>query len=261
MLKLNRKVKIIQKFGNGVIAICKGDGVLSHPNSASGSNDVSIFDNAIYDEKKELYQVDTTPNSTLDIGVEGLGLSSCYLLHRLDKRTSGVMLLSTELESAVAIKSLFKAKIVNKEYYALVHGRFMPTATMVWKDNMRIAKSNGTTRALSSSSSYTLNASTKVTGVAYDPVHNVSTLLLQPQSGITHQLRFQCAQRDLPIVGDDVYGKFSKVVVHNLPKKRLYLHAHRIQLQYTFQGNDFKVDATAPLPDAFLPFILTLKNI
>lgn len=257
MLKLNRKVQIIKRFGNGVIAIYKGDGILSHPNSNSGSNDDCIFDDAVYDTQKELYRIDGTKPTALDNRSGDFGSSSCYLLHRLDKGTSGVLLLSTEVESAQAIKLLFKAKKVKKEYYALVHGRFLPKATMVWTDNMTINKTNSTVRAHSSSASLsnTLQASTKVTGIAYDSNSNVSTLLLHPQSGITHQLRFQCAQRELPIVGDDVYGKYRKPVVQQLSKKRLYLHAHRIQLQYSLQGQQFKVDATAPLPQEFLPFI------
>ncbi|HYD85586.1 MAG TPA: pseudouridine synthase, partial [Opitutus sp.] len=106
---LGRGVEILAGDANGVAALAKPAGVLSHPNEAKDQPRSLIV--AHYDAAEECYQW----------RVEGEGEPQrAWLLNRLDSATSGVILLANDAELAREIRAQFKRKQVTKIYQALV---------------------------------------------------------------------------------------------------------------------------------------------
>ena len=205
-------VKLI-KASNGILAIDKPYGLLSHPNAADKFKQSVV--QAPYDFEKEAYKV---------------GNEWIYLLNRLDSPTSGVLLLASNPSLAQEVRTLFKAHAVRKTYCALVKGRF-PTQKVVWKDLLSIRKEQQKLRTQCNASNMGIVAQTKV-----KCLHNfslkgraLSALELHPLTGRTHQLRTQCAYHRFPILGDKTYGDFS--LNRQLKLNRLYLHAKTIQFE------------------------------
>ena len=200
---------VVIKSLSSVLAVYKPCGVRSHP------NDNEICRQALletpYDLEKEAYKI---------------GEKYIYLLNRLDSPTSGLMLLSTDFETAREVRALFKAHRVQKIYHAVVKG-FFPEKPLVWRDCLDVQHKG----------SYVRTRRTKEHGVwAKTKVHllkiihlkneTLSLIELQPLTGRTHQLRVQCAARGFPIFGDKTYGDFGWN--KRLKAERLYLHAEKV---------------------------------
>jgi 23S rRNA-/tRNA-specific pseudouridylate synthase len=75
----------------------------------------------------------------------------------------------------------------------------------------------------------------------------MSLLELEPKTGRTHQLRIQCSQRNLPIVGDRTYGDFEKnrAFAKSTGQQGMFLHAERVKVP--FRGNDWEASVAVPV--------------
>lgn len=163
------------------------------------------------------------------------------LVHRLDKDTSGVMLLARTTKAAATLTQSFRHKDIQKVYWSIVVGT--PPARE-GKINIPLAKSSG-------SDGYERMQENKEQGEAaltyYRVVESVSTQLawleLRPVTGRTHQLRIHCQLLGTPIAGDGKYGG-GKAFISGLPAK-LHLHARQIILPDLFGKEQI---FTAPLP-------------
>ena len=205
-------VKLI-KASNGILAIHKPCGILSHPNTSDKFKQSVV--QASYDFEKEAYKV---------------GNKWVYLLNRLDSPTSGVLLLATEEGIAEKVRNLFKEHQVEKTYCALVKGRF-PTPQIVWKDFLSIRNEQQKLRSRCQAANSGIVAQTKVKCLRTFSLQgrSLSALELHPLTGRTHQLRTQCAYHRFPILGDKTYGDFN--LNRQLKTDRLYLHAKTIQFE------------------------------
>ncbi len=109
---LSRGTAILKSTGNGgLIAINKPSGVVSHPSESLGKGERrAVLTDAPYDYKEEAYIIDKTGRKV-------------YLLNRLDRGTSGVMLLCMDRKLAGTIRRAFARREVEKEYTAICFGR------------------------------------------------------------------------------------------------------------------------------------------
>ncbi|EDY81858.1 RNA pseudouridine synthase family [Verrucomicrobiia bacterium DG1235] len=230
-----RGVTVLDCDQNGLLAIEKPAGVLSHPNK-KGEKAKALLD-AGYDEKRQAYSVlDTESGETRLV----------YLLNRLDSATSGIVLLALEEGTAKAALKAFETKNVRKTYQALVFGapRGGPP---LWRDRLSVKHAEGGVRA---SAGGGLSAETKLVKVELLPgVPLVSRLTLMPITGRTHQLRIQTSKRRIPIVGDRTYGDFQKnKMAAKKGMKRLCLHCVGTELQYQLSGRSFRFKASSKSP-------------
>lgn len=234
-LPWGRGVKVLTCDGNGLLAVDKPAGVLSHPNKKGDKGRALL--QAPYDEKRQAYLIVDTKS-----GVENL----VFLLNRLDSATSGIVLLALAEATAAAVLKAFEAKKVKKTYEALVFGapRGGPP---VWKDRLAVKHAEGGVRA---SRGGNLNAETKLVKVEAVPgLLGVSRLTLMPVTGRTHQLRIQASMRFVPIVGDRTYGDFQKnKLAAKKGLKRLCLHCVRTELQYEVGDRSYLFDASSTSP-------------
>ena len=151
------------------------------------------------------------------------------LLHRLDRETSGVLLLAkSQSQTALEIIRAFKARKVEKIYYALVSGIIPESSTI----NAPILTKKGK----SAKSKVHKDGLEALTHIAPESIVGKKTLLrVKIETGRTHQIRVHLAHIGHPILGDSLYGGA------NAP--RLMLHASDIELL----GMKFH----APLPEEF----------
>ncbi len=185
-----------------LVVLNKPHGVLSHPNSVQ--KDTNALVRAPYDFKNECY----------DLGDDG----RLYLIHRLDKDTSGLLLASFDLNQAKYFKKMLKEKKIRKTYLALLCGQ--APNNMQLKDSVFNRLSKKKEMFLS-----------ELTLLSYFKKHDLSLVKLNPITGKTHQLRIQCYKRFLPIAGDRQYGDFkkNKWLKQRFGLRRMFLHAQKIK--------------------------------
>ena len=237
-MPLGSELKLMQKDDNGLAAFDKPAGMLSHPNEPKDEPRAMLT--CSYDAAGEFF-------SWRDAGHVERRL---WLLNRLDSATSGVILVAASQALADIIKLQFTKKQVKKVYNALVFGK--PALRMqVWRDMLAVQRKGGKVRtsAVGNVPSVTQMIFVKSTMGA----HTTSLLRLEPQTGRSHQLRVQCAQRHLPIVGDQNYGNFNlnKSFAKATQNKRLFLHSLDTSFSYELGGQAFRFKAHAPLPREF----------
>jgi 23S rRNA pseudouridine1911/1915/1917 synthase len=168
------------------------------------------------------------------------GLERHGLVHRLDKDTSGVLIVAKTKESLEALQSQFKKRQVSKTYLALLHGRLEPRNGDV---NLPISR-NPLNRQrfgvfVGGRSAFTAY---KVLEYYELPQKREQLTLVEalPKTGRTHQLRVHFKHLNHPIVSDPWYGgrKTTKKDLHWCP--RLFLHAAKI----SFEDPDKKIQRT-----------------
>ena len=155
-----------------------------------------------------------------------LGVPQVWLVHRLDKVTSGLLILALNAESAAEFFRLFAEHRIQKTYLALSNQKPKKKQGLIVGD-MKKAR-NGAWKICQSKEN---PAITRFESVSCEA--NLRLFILKPQTGKTHQLRVVMKSLGSPILGDTLYGKNTENI------DRTYLHAAR--LQFEFKGQAFDV--------------------
>lgn len=162
------------------------------------------------------------------------------LTHRLDKATSGCLILARHRKAAQRMQKLFEAGKIHKTYMAWVMGG--PTETQGLIDLSLAPLSEDPSQWHMGVSEDGKPAQTHYEVIKRLPDH--SLLRLRPLTGRTHQLRVHCAASGFPIVGDFIYGTGGPT--------RLFLHAE--SLTFPLYPAKLPLKIEAPLPDEFITF-------
>lgn len=166
------------------------------------------------------------------------------LVHRLDKDTSGVLVIARDVQTARRLNQQFRTRDVRKLYWALVVGVPAPEDGLI---DLRLTKAPG--RGGERMMVDELNG--KRSQTRYRVLDNAgkqaSWLALEPLTGRTHQLRVHLADAlQTPIVGDGKYGASHAFIEGGGVGRNMHLHARRIRL---LQGNGDEMEISAPIPD------------
>ena len=153
-----------------------------------------------------------------------------YIVHRLDKETSGVMIIAKTREYAQLFTSLFRIRKIHKTYIALTHGK-VPIKLSTLKDDLILYENDK--KIVQKAISYI-----KIIKTSSD----YSYVELNPITGRKHQLRKQLYNVGNPIVGDDKYFMHRRADKIKVKSKNLMLHAYKIKfmiknIQYNFKAN------------------------
>ena len=168
------------------------------------------------------------------------------LVHRLDKDTSGVLILARQRKSAVFLSESFRTHKARKVYWAIVLGVPRPTIGLV---ELPLVKKRGL-----GGDKVVVDGEGKRAITRYRVIDNAARksawLSLEPLTGRTHQLRVHCNELGTPILGDRKYGHSSEFF-NNIPEKnrRLQLHAKGIRIPNPSGGI---LEILAPLPKHML---------
>ncbi|MDD7363749.1 MAG: RluA family pseudouridine synthase [Peptoniphilus sp.] len=168
------------------------------------------------------------------------------IVHRLDKDTSGVMVIAKDDEAYAHLVESFKARTVQKCYYAICRGIISQPGEIdspIGRDPHR--RMQMAADVYPSKPAYT----------TYEPVliFRDSTLLrVRIHTGRTHQIRVHMKSIDHPVLGDPIYG------AHSDRQKKLLLHSYSVAFKHPVDGRDIRV--FAPLPERFLTYIRKEKS-
>lgn len=164
------------------------------------------------------------------------------IVHRLDRDTSGVILVALSAVALEGIAKQFRERTVEKEYLALVRGRVAAAGTI----DAAIGRHPRDRKLMSTAARKGRSAQSR-----YEPLERFAetTLLsVRPRTGRTHQIRVHLATAGWPIVADPLYGGASRGGARRL-MTRLALHAWRIRFDHPASGA--RMTVTAPLPADF----------
>jgi 23S rRNA pseudouridine955/2504/2580 synthase len=165
------------------------------------------------------------------------------LVHRLDKDTTGVLVLARSAKAAKLLMHGFSDKEIEKTYLALVIGQPLPLKGVVDKPLAKCVQGEGGFELMA------VDEAGKRAITEYQVVEllagKFSVVQLSPLTGRTHQLRVHMADIGCPIVGDGKYGGRLTESAMDVENK-LHLHAQRIQIPAMLGAK--KIDVTAPLP-------------
>jgi tRNA pseudouridine65 synthase len=247
-IPLGKGVTVLAVHAEGLVALEKPCGVLSHPNNAS-------------DEKRSLLHAAWSKDRERYIWKVGDTSYRFFLLHRLDSATSGVILGCVNPNMARELKDQFSKRKVSKSYTAVVAGRANPSEK-VWRD-LLVKKQIGSGVRMNTGGRGGSPAETRVSMLeCKQGIPKLSLLKLNPLTGRTHQLRVQAAKRGLPIVGDGTYGnfKFNREIAKSTGENRLFLHAGSIKISWDWLGRPQHFHAESALPEAFRQ-LMEIKKI
>jgi 23S rRNA pseudouridine955/2504/2580 synthase len=164
------------------------------------------------------------------------------LVHRLDKETSGVLLLAKKRVALTRLHEMLRGGSVEKRYLVLVRGRWRDARRRVMLPLHKFVTAAGERRV-----------SVRPDGQASDTVFSLverlddlSLLEALLGTGRTHQIRVQLAHLGHPVAGDDKYGdfKFNRSLVQS-GLRRMFLHASQLGFEHPIAG--VRLDLTAPL--------------
>ncbi len=168
------------------------------------------------------------------------------IVHRLDKETSGVLLIAKTQSSFEYLKTLFQKHEMAKTYLALVRGHFQE-ATGVIDRPIGIVSGSVKRSVRSEKMSKVATTEYRVLGEHTIAAREVVSLLeVHPKTGRTHQIRVHCASIGHPIIGDPLYGR------RKPRESRLMLHAFAVEFQGE-SGERLRIEA--PPPIEFEPYI------
>jgi 23S rRNA pseudouridine955/2504/2580 synthase len=185
------------------------------------------------------------------------------LVHRLDRETSGVLMVAKKRTALVALHDMIRHNQTDKRYLMLVTGEWTETKKRVVLDLQKYTLPNGERRVnvVTDKSKDKYNERQTSETVFYLKQAFIGFTLLEAMlvTGRTHQLRVQLAHLGFPIAGDDKYGDFA----HNkeLQKKglkRMFLHSFETKLKHPVSSTALTLHA--PLPAELQKFIQQLES-
>lgn len=162
------------------------------------------------------------------------------LAHRLDRDTSGLLLIAKKRSALVELHRMLREGEINKEYTAMVKGQWKGGGRKVEAPLHKFVTAEGERRVSARADGARAVTIFKALAVGED----VSQLEAKLLTGRTHQIRVHAAHIGHPILGDDKYGDFelNRVLV-KAGVKRLFLHARRLVLQHPLTGERLEFEA------------------
>ena len=221
-----------------IIAVNKPAGLLTHP--VQGSDEVSIVHGLLHYTKGKLAPAGGAPRP----GV----------VHRLDRETSGVIVLAKTDKAYHALVAQFAERTAQKEYLALVDKapRLLSGLVDAKIDRHRTVRVRMAVRD---------DGRDAVTEWRVEEKYGPQAALVRafPHTGRTHQIRVHLAHLGHPILGDRTYGKFDIPAFTGWPMPRVMLHAHRLTLTHPQTGKPLTISVEPPADFQELKQWLTAK--
>jgi 23S rRNA pseudouridine1911/1915/1917 synthase len=167
------------------------------------------------------------------------------IVHRLDRDTSGLLVVARSEEAHRRLQKLVRRRAFERTYLALVRGQ--PRS---WRGTIEAPIGRDRTEPTRQSLD-TDHPRAAVTHFEVERLLGRNALLrVRLETGRTHQIRVHLAAIDLPVVGDAVYG------VREPGLRRQFLHATKLALPHPFSGE--RIEVESPLPDELAAFLETL---
>lgn len=231
--------------------------VIDKPSGVVVNRAQSIKEPTIQDWMDATYHIQQISSIAIDQAIIDEFKSRSGVVHRLDKETSGVLLLSKNPSSFSALKAQFKDRTVKKSYSALVHGEVVPkdgevnapVGRLPW-NRMRFGVFPDGREA---HTRYHVDCH-----YTDDKKNAYSLLTAYPTTGRTHQIRVHLQYIRHPIVSDLLYGGRKQARDDRVWCRRLFLHAQTLQFMQPMTGK--KITITSPLPEHLSQILSSFKR-
>ncbi len=213
--------------------IFKKNITISNKDLANFNNSI-IFQNDNFLVLNKWSEISTQGGSKIKVSIDHIikNINLNYrLVHRLDKETTGLLLIAKNINYAKHFSILFKQRKIDKFYISLCEGSPKNNISQI---NLQIR--NKKQKIENSLTNYKL----------INKKNGISQILYNPKTGKTHQLRIVSKNLGCPIIGDNKYNSSSK-----FKKETLMLHAY--SLKFTIENNNFEF--VADLPNHFVSFL------
>jgi len=240
---LQTYVRILAEYPE-FIFVYKPAGLLVH--QTHNPNSISLVEIL----KAQFPEIDGVGENCFEEGPDRSGI-----VHRIDKDTSGVLVVARTQEAYMNLKQAFQNREVNKLYAAIVRGRVEREHGYVTYKLAR-SKTDHTRRTLVTDTAHkkeysgiARDAKTEYWTQQYKTVHNITAthIAVRLHTGRTHQIRLHMKAIGHPLLGDKMYGgKWEK---HHSPVPRQLLHASYLGLWY----KNRYYEATADIPSDMYP--------
>ena len=218
---------------NNLLVINKPSGLITHPKNAE-DNQESVTGWLI----EKYPEIKTVGDPSTGSGQENLRPG---LVHRLDKDTSGLLVIAKNQDSFLYLKSLFQDKKIKKFYLALVNGRPKESKGIIDAPMGRIGMKRTTQVRGNKKLKDKKEAVTEYNTLKN--FHDFTLLEVSPHTGRTHQIRVHLKSIGTPVAGDPLYGHKNP----DGPKEpeRLFLHAYKLQF-VSPDGKSLSIEADMP---------------
>lgn len=177
------------------------------------------------------------------------------LAHRLDRETSGLLLIAKKRSALTALHDLFREGRIEKRYLALVKGRWREPLRHVKLALHKYLTEEGERRVSVSPEGKAAHSIVRLLA----RWENFSLVEVELKTGRTHQIRVHLAYLGFPLCGDDKYGDFA--LNKTLQKQglgRMFLHAAKLALDHPGTGE--RLDLVAALPEDLIVFLRRLEE-
>ena len=187
------------------------------------------------------------------------GAKLLELVHRLDRETSGILLVAKKRSALTGLQEQFRERQTGKTYLALVDGRWpaktkvldAPLAKYLLPGPGGVGEGERRVRVVAKDHPDAMRAITLVRVVASVQLPGdtapMSLLAVTIKTGRTHQIRVHLASAGHPIAGDDKYGQFERNrILQKIGLKRMFLHAWRLQFTHPSSGERIALQADLP---------------
>jgi 23S rRNA pseudouridine1911/1915/1917 synthase len=181
------------------------------------------------------------------------------IVHRIDKETSGILLVAKTQGAFDNLQKQFKERVVEKSYLALVHGKMIPPEGEISVPVGRLEYNRKRFGIVAGGRDSTTFYKTITNYIVPKTKEILSLLELSPKTGRTHQIRVHVKYLNHPIVSDELYGgrKTSRNDRKLLP--RLFLHAAKISFLHPTTNK--KVEFESSLPNELQTFLDGLQMV
>ena len=174
------------------------------------------------------------------------------IVHRLDKDTSGALVIAKTAKALRKLAKSFADRNVRKTYLAIVHGWPSPPVNVVNAPIMRHPDHKRMAIARDGQGREAVTTWKLIRKGLWDG-RKVAVMEMHPHTGRTHQIRVHLSYKDSPLVGDKLYNRG-----RSSPAPRQMLHARRISFPHPETGE--RMEFEAPIPDDFLAIIQAFQE-
>lgn len=165
------------------------------------------------------------------------------IVHRLDKDTSGLMVVAAHKDCQLALQAMFRARRVHKVYLALLRGRLVPERGAI---EAPVGRSPRDRKKITIRPAGGRFARTEY--VVREFLTGATYVEAMPLTGRTHQLRVHFASIGHPVVGDRTYGQGTRTLAQGIMVPRQFLHAWRLTFAHPISGAELSFTSQLP-PD------------
>ena len=218
-----------------ILVIDKAQGISVHPGAGCFSGTVANALLSRYGEDFSTSDDDTRPG----------------IVHRLDKDTSGVMIIARNLSSHQKLQEEFSSHRTEKHYYAIAKGFFTQQEAVIEK---RIERDPRDRKKFRTTDSPVRGKDAKTSYRVLKQMDGYALLDVRIYTGRTHQIRVHLSSSGHSLLGDPVYSSKDR----RFPDAKLMLHAGRLRIKHPSTG--VMMEFTSPVPERFQEIIRSLSG-